>query len=95
MEFNYLETFAKTFIIPARQNQFIQKNVFDNAPVRQIAIAMNINSAFTGPFNKNIFWYQQFDLRQILMLTGVQRNVDFDAGNKCWLHDTTMKAMNF
>ena len=28
VEFNYLETLAKTFIIPARQNQFIQENVF-------------------------------------------------------------------
>ena len=48
VEFNYLETFAKTFIIPARQNQFTQENIFNNAPVRRIAIAMNINSAFTG-----------------------------------------------
>ena len=48
VEFNYLETLAKTFIIPARQNQFIQENIFNNAPVRWIAIAMNTNSAFTG-----------------------------------------------
>ena len=48
VEFNYLETLAKTFIIPARQNQFIQENSFNNAPVRRIAIAMNTNSAFTG-----------------------------------------------
>ena len=34
VEFNYLETLAKTFIIPARQNQFIQENIFNNAPVR-------------------------------------------------------------
>ena len=47
VEFNYLETLAKTFIIPARQNQFIQENIFNNAPVRRIAIAMNKNSAFT------------------------------------------------
>ena len=47
VEFNYLETFPKTFIIPARQNQFIQENIFNNAPVRRIAIAMNTNSAFT------------------------------------------------
>ena len=26
VEFNYLETLAKTFIIPARQNQFIQED---------------------------------------------------------------------
>ena len=43
VEFNYLETLAETFIIPARQNQFIQENIFNKAPVRRIAIAMNTN----------------------------------------------------
>ena len=52
VEFNYLETLAKTFIIPARQNQFVQENIFNKAPVRRIAIAMNANSAFTGFY----FW---------------------------------------
>ena len=28
LQFNYLETLAKTFIIPAKQNQFIQKKTF-------------------------------------------------------------------
>ena len=32
VEYNYWETMAKTFIIPARQNQFIQENIFNNAP---------------------------------------------------------------
>ena len=41
VEFNYLETLATTFIIPARQNQFIQEKVFNNASVRGMAIAMN------------------------------------------------------
>ena len=31
VEYNYLETIAKSFIIPARQNQFIQENNFNNA----------------------------------------------------------------
>ena len=48
VEFNCLETVAKTFIITARQNQFMQENIFDNAPVRRFVIAMNTNSAFTG-----------------------------------------------
>ena len=48
VEFNYMETLAKTFIIPARQNQFIQEIIFNKPPVRRIAIAMNSNSAFTG-----------------------------------------------
>ena len=40
VEFNYGETLAKTFIIPARQNQFIQENIFNKAHVRRTAIAM-------------------------------------------------------
>ena len=51
VEFNYMETLANTFIIPARQNQFIQENI-NNAPVRQIAIAMKKNTALTGSYTK-------------------------------------------
>ena len=94
VEFNYLETLAKTFIIPARQNQFLQENIFNNAPVRRIAIALNTNSAFIGSYAENPFWYQQFDLRQIRILRGGQSMVDFDAADNCCLYVTTMKAMN-
>ena len=95
VEFNYLETLAKTFIIPARQNQFIHENIFNNTPVCRIAIAMKTNSVFTGSFNENPFWYQQFKLRQIRILRGRQPIVDFDAAYDCRLYVTTMKAMNF
>ena len=95
VEYNYLETLAKTCIIPARQNQFIQENIFNNALVRRIAIAMNTNSAFTGFFTENPFWYQQFDLRQIRILRGGQPIVVFDTADNCRLYVTTMKAMNF
>ena len=88
VENNYLETLAKTFIIPARQNQIIQENIFNIAPFRRVAIAMNTNSAFTGSFTENTFWCQQFDLRQI-------RIVDFDTADNCRLYVTTMKAINF
>ena len=94
VEYNYLETLAKTFIIPARQNQFIQENIFNNVPIRRIAIAMNTNSAFTGSFTENPFWYQQLDLRQIRILRGGQPIVDFDTADNCRLYVTTMKAMN-
>ena len=70
VEYIYLETVAKTFIIPARQNQFIQENIFNIAPIRRVAIAMNTNSAFTGYFTENPFWCQQFDLRQIRIRRG-------------------------
>ena len=29
VEFDYLETLAKTFLIPARHNQFLQENLFE------------------------------------------------------------------
>ena len=64
LEFIYLETLPKTIIIPAKQNQFIQENIFDNAEVRRIAIAMNTNSAFTGSYTEKPFWKKQFDVRQ-------------------------------
>ena len=95
LEFNYLETLAKTFIIPARQNQFTQENIFNNAPLRRVAIAMNTSTALTGSFTENPFWYQQFDVRGIRKLRGGQPIVDFDAADNCRLHGTTRKAMNF
>ena len=56
VQFNYLKTLAKTFIIPARQNQFIQENIFNKAPVRRIVFAMNTNSTFTGSYTEIPFW---------------------------------------
>ena len=90
-----MEILAKTFIIPARQNQFIEENIFNKAPIRRVAIAMNTNSAFTGSLTENPFWYQQFDLRQIRLLRGGQPIADFDTAHNCRLYVTTMKAMNF
>ena len=95
VEYNYMERLAKTFIIPARQNQFIQENMFNNAPIRRIAIAMKSNSAFTGSFAENPFWYQQFDMRDIRILRGRQPIVHQDTTDNCRLYVTTMKAMNF
>ena len=68
VEFNYLETSADTFIIPARQNLFVQENIFFIAPISRIAIAMNTNSAFTGSYTEKPFWFQQLDLRQFRTL---------------------------
>ena len=95
VEYNYMETLAKTFIIPSRQNQFIQENIFNNAPIRRIAIAMNTNSAFTGTFKENPFWYRKFNLREIRILRGGQPIVHYDTTNNCRLYVTTMNSMNF
>ena len=92
VEFNYLETLAKTFIIPARQNQFLQENIFNNVPVLRIAIAMSTNSAFTESYTENPFWYQNFDLRQWRILRGGQQIVDFEAADNCCLYVTTNES---
>ena len=36
--YNYMETIARSFIIPSHQNQFIQENVFNNAPIKQLLL---------------------------------------------------------
>ena len=56
---------------------------------------MNSNSAFTGRFAGNPFWYQQFNLRDTRILRGGQPIVHHDTTDNCGLDVTTMKTMNF
>ena len=58
VEGNCMEILPKTSINPARKNQFIQESIFNNAPNRRIAFAMNTNSAFTRSYTENPFPYQ-------------------------------------
>ena len=72
LAYDPVETLAKTYIIPAQQNQFIQENIFNNAPLSRITNALNSNYAFAGSFAVNPFWYQQFNRRDIRILRGGQ-----------------------
>ena len=90
-----METLAKTYIFPARQNQLFQEKNFNNAPIDRTAIAMNSNSAFTGSFKENSFWYQQFNLRDIRVLRGGQLSVNHDTTDNCRLYVTILKSVNF
>ena len=56
---------------------------------------MNKNSAFTGSYSENPFWYQQFDLGQIKLPRGGHSIVYYDAADNYRLYVTTVKAMNF
>ena len=56
---------------------------------------MNINSALTVSYTEKPIWYQQFDLRQIRIISRGQPIVDFDAADNCGLYVTTIKVMNF
>ena len=52
VEYNHMETLLKTYIVPARQNQFIQEKIFNNAPKRQIAFAMNSSLLLLAPLQR-------------------------------------------
>ena len=56
---------------------------------------MNKNTAFTGSYTENPFWYQHFGFGQIKSTEIGQPTVDFDAAGNCRIYDTTMKGMNF
>ena len=56
---------------------------------------MKSNSAFTGSFADNPFWYQQFNLRDTRILRGGQPILHRDTTDNCGLYVTTMKALNF
>ena len=92
-QFNYRETIARTFIIPSRQNQFIQESMFNNAPIRRKAVAMKTNSAVAGSFHGNPFNYQQFHLRELRVFRGERANVSLDTTSPCRPYVTTMKEM--
>ena len=95
VELNYWKALAKTFIVSSRQNKGIHKNTFINALNHRMAIAMNTNSAITWLVTEDHFWHQQFNLRQIRTLKGVQLIVDFNGADNCHLQVTKEKAMNF
>ena len=93
--YNVMKTIARTLIIPTGQNQFVQENIFNNAPIRRVAIAMNTNSAFTRHFQENPFLYQKFGFRELRIVRGGRSIVSLDTTNDCRAYVTTMKAMNF
>ena len=53
VEHNYIETLAKTYIIPALQDQFFREKIFNSALLRRRANAMTSNPAFTGSLAEN------------------------------------------
>ena len=94
-QYNYMETIVRTFIIPSRQNQFIQENIFNNTPIRRIAVAMNTTSAVAGSFHEKPFSFQQFLLRELRIIWGGRAIVSLDTTSPCRPYVTTLKAMQF
>ena len=74
--YTFTETEAKTFIIPGGQSTFVRENIFNNRPIRSLAIAMNTNEGFGGKLLMNQFHYQPFGLQRIVLYRN--GNVLFD-----------------
>ena len=67
-QYSYMESVARTFIIPSLQNHFMQENIFNNAPISRIAVEINTNSAVAGLFHENLFSYQQFQMTELRII---------------------------
>ena len=86
---------TKTFIIPATQNQFIRENIFNNEPIRRIAIAMNTNADFTGSLATNPFNYQKFGLREIKIFRNGQPLIVCNTQQNVRPYYHTLTSLNF
>ena len=87
-----METIARTFMILSRRNQFIQEKVFNNAPIRKIALAMKTKSVVAGSFPENLFNCQQFHLRELGIIRGGRVFISLDTISPCRPYLTTVKA---
>ena len=76
VEYNYLEPVAKTFILPARQHQFIQKKLSKNTAVCRIAYALD-RTVLSLECTLNI----RSDISNLIR--GAQPIVDFHAAHSC------------
>ena len=96
--YSYMETIARTSIIPFLQNIFMQENVFNNALISRCDVAVNTNLAVEGPFHGNPFNYrqfQQFHLRELKNFRGGRAKILFLTTSSCRPFVTTTKAMQF
>jgi len=98
--YTFTETEAKTFIIPAGQNNVVRENAFNGRSVRCVAIAMNTNENFNGSRFSNPFHYQSFGLTRVAIFNQATRLVDIkinprDQNGHVQLYYNTLKALHF
>ena len=82
--------YSKNLYYSISSNQFKQKNIFNNAPKRRIAAAMNTNSTVAGPCLENHISYEQFHLRELRIIRGGRTIVSLDTTSPCRLYVTTL-----
>ena len=95
VEYNKLETLAKTFIISARQNQFIQENIFNNAPIRGLLLQGTQTLPLLVLVQKTHSRISKLTSDNLEYSEGDSQLLIFDTADNCRLWVTTMKATNF
>jgi hypothetical protein len=96
-KYTFTESEAKTFIVPAGQSSFVKENIFNNKPIRSIAIAMNTNESFIGSAQSDPFSYKNFNLsRLVLNRNGIPiYDVKIKDGGYVRMFHTTLKSLHF
>lgn len=93
--YTFPEWEAKTFIMPANQNQIIKENIFSGKPIRTLAIAMNTNAQFTGTIDTNPFHFRKFNLQKVVISRDGETIVNLNTTNSGKLFYTTLKGLHF
>lgn len=94
--YNFSEVLPKYFSIASGLNQFKVENIFNNAPIRRLVLAMNTSAAFRGSnLGTNPFHYQKFGLERIKLVRGTQVVVDLDTTDNTEAFVTTIRALKF
>lgn len=95
--YTFTESEAKTFIVPANQSTFVRENIFNNRPIRSLAIAMNTNESFTGKLTQNPFHYQTFGLQRIVLYRNgtVLFDNSLKDGGIVQLYSNTLRNLHF
>ena len=65
--YEFLEVIPKTYLIPIGNNQMIEEDIFNAAPIRRLVVAMNLSEDFRGSLGSNPFHYQKFDLKKVVL----------------------------
>ena len=69
--YRYIDSLNKIFIIQAKQNRFIQENIFGTEPVRRLILCMDRNKFFPGStIESTPFQYKTIHLSKIEIQRG-------------------------
>lgn len=94
----YIETLAKSFIIPANQKSFVREAVFGTEPIRRLTLCLASHNNFCGNRSENPFHYQKFGLCRVEITRGngiAIAGTPLDLTNNVRAFHNTLSALGF